>query len=115
AAVRWNGAASAGGVLGGAVDRALQEPHPWQLREPARLATVLDHAVEAARLAAWHFAPFIPRAAAAAHCRLVGSPPLPGGDSFTARPRGSVRLRDPPFAPLGARPGGRGFPARAAS
>ncbi|HYW87529.1 MAG TPA: methionine--tRNA ligase [Chloroflexota bacterium] len=106
-ALALNEAAIAVGEFARAVDRYLHETQPWQLREPAQLATVLDHAVEAARLAAWHYAPFIPRAAAAAHCRLVGSPPLPGRDSFTARPRGSVRLGEPLFARLGASQGGR--------
>jgi methionyl-tRNA synthetase len=66
-------------------NRYLEATAPWLLARDghqARLATVLGHAVEAARLAAWHATPLIPRAAAEAHRRLTGSQPLPGQDAF---------------------------------
>jgi hypothetical protein len=54
------------------------------------LSAVLDNVVEAARLAAWHYAPIIPRAAAEAHQRLAGELPEPGQGCFGALRRGNV-------------------------
>jgi methionyl-tRNA synthetase len=68
-------------------NRYLERTTPWLLaRQGAtdRLAMVLGHAVEAARLAAWHYAPIIPRAASEAHVRLSGGTLRPGGGTFGA-------------------------------
>ncbi len=99
-------AATAVGEFVRAVDRYLDATEPWKQRDPERLATVLDHVVEATRVAAWYYAPFIPRAALEAHCRLIGTPPVPDGGAFEARPRGTVRTGEPLFARQKTSPGG---------
>jgi methionyl-tRNA synthetase len=61
---------------------------PWRLinaGEVERARAVLAHAVEAARVAAWQYAPFIPRTATEAHQRLAGTPLLPDGGIFAPR------------------------------
>lgn len=66
-------------------NRYLQLTEPWSLAKSGdteRLSTVLQHAVWAARLAAEHYAPFIPRAAEAAKRRLSASPPIVGAPLF---------------------------------
>ena len=62
-----------------------------------RLECVLDHVVEAARLAAWYYTPIIPRAATAAHHRLAGTPPSPGHGTFETGGRGTVVFGPPLF------------------
>ena len=82
-------------------NRYAQLTAPWDLAkagQTARLGVVLDHLVEAARLAAWHYAPIIPRAAAEAHRRLAGSAPAPGQGWFGAVRRGEV-VSGPPLFP----------------
>jgi methionyl-tRNA synthetase len=77
----------------GQANRYAQITAPWELAkagQTARLSVVLDHLVEAARLAAWHYAPIIPRAAAEAHQRLAGVLPEPGQGYFGALRRGNV-------------------------
>jgi methionyl-tRNA synthetase len=77
-------------------NRYIEITAPWKLAKlgsTARLAVVLDHLVEAARLAAWYYAPIIPRAAAEAHLRLAGTPPAPGEGFFGALRRRSVVVR----------------------
>jgi methionyl-tRNA synthetase len=73
-------AAAAVGRLVRDVNRYLEATTPWNEPDQKRLATVLEHAVEATRLAAWHYTPFIPRAASEAYSRLSGEirrgPPL---------------------------------------
>jgi methionyl-tRNA synthetase len=81
-------------------NRYLDATAPWHLAKQSdteRLGVVLSHAVEAARLAAWYYAPFIPRAAAEAHCRLAGTPPLPGGGAFGPRTHESAIVGPPLF------------------
>jgi methionyl-tRNA synthetase len=94
-------AAAAVGAFVRQANRYVESTAPWSLaREGAfdRLGVVLDHALEAARLAAWCYAPILPRAATEAHCRLAGSPPSPGGGTFdTARPRPEVFVGPPLF------------------
>jgi methionyl-tRNA synthetase len=64
------------------VNRYIDKSAPWTLAkngDTARLATVLEHIVSGARLAARHYAPIIPRAAAEAERRLCNAevgPPL---------------------------------------
>jgi methionyl-tRNA synthetase len=96
-ALALHDAAAAVGDYTRQVNRYLEATAPWNEPDAARLQTVLDHAVEAARLAAWHYAPFIPRAATEAHCRFAGVPPLPGQDEFQLRPRATVRAGPPLF------------------
>jgi methionyl-tRNA synthetase len=82
------------------VNRYIDASAPWILAkqgDSARLEVVLDYAVEAARLAAWYYAPFLPRVAAEAHQRLVGSVPSVGGGRFTVTRRGSVAVGEPLF------------------
>ncbi len=82
-------------------NRYAQLTAPWELAkagETARLGVVLDHLVEAARLAAWYYAPIIPRAAAEAHRRLAGSAPAVGQGWFGAVRRGEV-VSGPPLFP----------------
>jgi methionyl-tRNA synthetase len=81
-------------------NRYAQLTAPWELAKAGsgqRLAVVLDHLVEAARLAAWYYAPIIPRAAAEAHRRLAGAPPTPGNGTFDPRRRGTVVFGAPLF------------------
>jgi methionyl-tRNA synthetase len=82
-------AVAALGAFVNQANRYIELTAPWRLAkqgETARLEVVLQHVVEAARLAAWYSAPIIPRAAAEAHQRLAGSPPSPGGGRFVPRP-----------------------------
>ena len=82
-------------------NRYAQLTAPWELAkggQTARLAVVLDHLVEAARLAAWYYAPIIPRAANEAHRRLAGSVPSPEQGRFGAVRRGEV-VAGPPLFP----------------
>jgi methionyl-tRNA synthetase len=88
-------AVAAVGTFVGQANRYLETTAPWILaREGAadRLTVVLSHAVEAARLAAWYYAPIIPRAAAEAHLRLAGGPVVSDGGTFGAlgRPKSVV-------------------------
>ena len=81
-------------------NRYLEITAPWTLAKPGsspRLELVLDHAVEAARLAAWYYAPIIPRAAAEAHQRLAGVPVEHGSGTFQPAPRGAVTFGPPLF------------------
>jgi methionyl-tRNA synthetase len=81
-------------------NRYIQITAPWELAKAgatARLAVVLDHVVEAARLAAWYYVPIIPRAAAEAHKRLTGSVPEAGQGCFGALRRGNVTVGPPLF------------------
>jgi methionyl-tRNA synthetase len=87
----------------GQVNRYIERTRPWDLARKSaagRLAVVLDHLVEAARLAAWYYAPIIPSAATEAHRRLTGTLPTPGQGSFVVRPRGEVELGPPLFPRL---------------
>ena len=94
-------AAGAVGEFVRAANRYLEATAPWRLArdgDVARLSVVLAHAVEAGRVAAWHYAPVIPRAAEEAHCRLAGTPPLVGGATFDpARRPVSSRVGSPLF------------------
>lgn len=81
-------------------NRYAQITAPWDLAKEGatvRLSVVLDHLVEAARVAAWYYAPIIPRAAAEAHRRLAGSLPEPGQGCFGALRRGEVVTGSPLF------------------
>jgi methionyl-tRNA synthetase len=96
-------AVAAIGAFVGEANRYVQLTAPWELAKngsSARLAVVLDHLVEAARLAAWYYAPIIPRAAAEAHLRLAGSLPAPGESLLGARQRGNVIIGPPLFPRL---------------
>ena len=93
-------AVAAVGDFVGQANRYLEITAPWSLAKQgltARLELVLDHAVEAARLAAWYYAPIIPRAAAEAHQRLAGTPVASGHGTFQPRPRGNVTFGPPLF------------------
>src|SRR6202011_4256189 len=71
-------AVTAVGTFVNHANRYIEVTRPWELAKQGateQLAVVLDHLVEAARLAAWYYAPIIPRAAAEAHVRLAGTPP----------------------------------------
>lgn len=97
-------AVAAVGAFVGEANRYVQITAPWELARndsKARLAVVLDHLVEAARVAAWYYAPIIPRAATEAHRRLAGSLPTPGGGFFGALRRGSVLVGPPLFPRVG--------------
>jgi methionyl-tRNA synthetase len=93
-------AAAAVGSFVSEVNRYIDSTTPWTLARDGnteRLSAVLAHIVESTRLAAWYYAPIIPRAAAEAHCRLAGAPPAPGGGVFEpARPH-VVRVGPPLF------------------
>jgi len=81
-------------------NRYIDATAPWTLAKESqteRLAVVLDHVVEAARLAAWYYAPFIPRAATEAHRRLCGTAPAVGGGRFNATAREHVDIGAPLF------------------
>ena len=96
-------AAAAVGSFVSEVNRYVDSTAPWTLARDGdgeRLSAVLAHIVEATRLAAWHYAPFIPRAAAEAHCRLAGTPPAPGGGSFDPARTAVVRVGPPLFPRL---------------
>jgi len=78
-------AVAAIGAFVAQANRYLEVTAPWSLARQGgsdRLALVLQHAVEAARLAAWYYTPIIPRAAAEAHNRLAGAQPAPRGGTF---------------------------------
>jgi methionyl-tRNA synthetase len=81
-------------------NRYIDTTAPWTLAKDGqtdRLAVVLDHVVEAARLAAWYYAPFIPRAGVEAHRRLSGTAPAIGGGSFNVSARERVNVGPPLF------------------
>jgi methionyl-tRNA synthetase len=93
-------AVAAVGAFVGQANRYLEITAPWVLAKQGqteRAEVVLDHVVEAARLAAWYYAPFIPRAAADAHLRLAGTPPCADGGTFDATRRGKVSFGAPLF------------------
>jgi methionyl-tRNA synthetase len=93
-------AVAAIGAFVGHANRYVEITAPWNLARAGasgRLDLVLDHVVEAARLAAWYYAPIIPRAATAAHARLAGTPPAPGHGAFAPQPRGAVTFGPPLF------------------
>jgi methionyl-tRNA synthetase len=91
-------AAAAIGEFVTVANRYLQTTAPWTLAkrsETERLAVVLEHALEAARLAAWYYEPFIPRAAREAQQRLTSVPPSVGKPLFPRlgrRPKTSAEL-----------------------
>jgi methionyl-tRNA synthetase len=61
------------------IDRYLDATKPWTLRQPGRVALVLDEVVQSATVAARYYTPFIPRAATEALRRLTRrrtGPPL---------------------------------------
>lgn len=89
-------------------NRYLEVTAPWQLdrdSDAERLPVVLGHALEAARLAAWHYAPILPRAAAEAHCRIAGTPPLRGQAAFASAPPRDRPEVGPPLFPRVPRAG----------
>ncbi|MBV9172599.1 MAG: methionine--tRNA ligase, partial [Chloroflexi bacterium] len=54
-------------------NRYIDTTAPWDLvkrNDGARVACVLSHLLEAARVAAWYYTPFLPRAATEAHRRI---------------------------------------------
>jgi methionyl-tRNA synthetase len=95
-------AAQAVGSFVTAANRYAEETAPWRSAlagGEAELRTALYHLAAAARLAAWHYWSFIPRAAEEAHRRLAGRPPGSGGGTFgTFAPGGDV-LTGPPLFP----------------
>ena len=100
AALALHDVARAIGTFVGDVNRYLDVTAPWKLGHQAqapRLSLVLEHVVEATRLAAWYYAPLIPRAATAAHQRLAGTPPAPGGEAFVPGRPATVRTGPPLF------------------
>jgi methionyl-tRNA synthetase len=93
-------AVTAVGAFVGQANRYIEVTAPWSLAKQGatdRLALVLDHVVEAARLAAWYYSPIIPRAAAEAHQRLAGTPAAPGKGTFQTAGRGTVVFGPPLF------------------
>jgi methionyl-tRNA synthetase len=81
-------------------NRYIELTAPWRLAKQGssgQLELVLEHVVEAARLAAWYYAPIIPRAAEAAHQRLAGGSPGVGGGCFEPRARRVVDVGPPLF------------------
>lgn len=94
-------AATAVGEFVSHANRYVDATAPWALAragEAGRLALVIDHVVEAARVAAWHYAPILVRAASDAHRRLAGGPPpTSGGGTFDPLPRGEVAVGPPLF------------------
>jgi len=96
-------AASVVGHFIGEVNRYIDKTAPWTLARQGsfdRLGVVLDHTLEAARLAAWYYVPILPRAATDAHCRLAGARPLPGGGTFDPTRRHVVNVGPPLFPRL---------------
>jgi methionyl-tRNA synthetase len=96
-------AAAAVGSFVSDVNRYIDATAPWTLARDGngeRLPAVLAHIVESTRLAAWYYAPIIPRAAAEAHCRLAGAPPAPGGGAFNPARSDIVRVGPPLFPRL---------------
>lgn len=78
---------------------------PWTLAKNGdnrRLGVVLDHLVEATRVAAWHYAPFIPRTASEAHQRVAGTLPEPGRARFAVTLRHAVQVGTPLFPKVAA-------------
>jgi methionyl-tRNA synthetase len=93
-------AAAAVGAFVSEANRYIQLTAPWELAKhgpSARLAVVLDHVVEAARLAAWYYAPFLPCAALEAHQRLAGTLAAAGGGVFRPAARERVLVGSPLF------------------
>jgi methionyl-tRNA synthetase len=93
-------AVTAIGAFVGQANRYIELTAPWNLAKHGRtdrLELVLDHVVEAARLAAWYYAPIIPRAATAAHQRLSGAPPSPGYGTFAPAAHRTVTFGPPLF------------------
>jgi methionyl-tRNA synthetase len=78
-------------------NRYVEATAPWKVGESGRLALVLDNLVEAVRLAAWYYTPFIPRAATQAHRRLAGGPPVAGGGTFQPQAGRPVTVGAPLF------------------
>jgi methionyl-tRNA synthetase len=96
-------AAAAVGSFVSDVNRYIDATAPWTLArdgDSQRLSVALAHIVESTRLAAWHYAPILPRAATEAHCRLAGTAPAPGGDVFNPDRRGEVSVGPPLFPRL---------------
>jgi methionyl-tRNA synthetase len=88
-------AAAAIGAFVGTTNRYLELTAPWTLAkqgELRRLKVVVDNAVHAARLAARHYAPFIPRAAAEGERRLTAVPFEVGPPLF---PRAGIPVDQP--------------------
>jgi methionyl-tRNA synthetase len=83
----------------GEANRYVESQAPWHLAQSGwtvRVETIVYHVWEAARLAAWHLWPFVPRGAAEAHRRLSGLAPLPGLSTFGAAiGGGTVRAGEP--------------------
>jgi methionyl-tRNA synthetase len=95
-------AAAAVGGLVTAANRYAEETAPWHLARSERhepLETALYHLAAATRLAAWHYWPFIPHAAAEAHRRLSGALPQPGGGAFGALLPGTTVESGAPLSP----------------
>jgi methionyl-tRNA synthetase len=96
------------GAIGGfvrAANRYIDATAPWTLAKQGdfeRLGLVLDHAVEAARLAAWYYSPVLTRSAVEAHRRLTGSPPWAGQGHFSLAARGPVAVGEPLFPRMAA-------------
>jgi methionyl-tRNA synthetase len=86
-------------------NRYAQETAPWQRAKEGdteRVRSALYHLTEAARLAAWYLAPFIPEAAEEAHTRLSGRPLAADGGRFGSVPLGArVTVGSPLFPRLG--------------
>lgn len=85
-----------------AANRYAEDTAPWHLTrtdDSGRLASVLYHLIEAARLAAWHLWPFIPDGAAEAHRRLSGRDLSVGLGTFGAVPPGASATVGPPLFP----------------
>ncbi len=85
-----------------AANRYAEETAPWHLARAdrsERIATVLYHLTEAARLAAWYLSPFIPDTASQAHRRLCGLDVGDGLGTFGAVPAGARVTPGPPLFP----------------
>ena len=99
-------AIAAVGELVREANRYVETTAPWHLAKAgaqSRLATVLWHITEAARVAAWHLLPVLPRAGAEAHRRLSGHSPQPGEGVFGYQQRaGSVSAGTPLFPRIAA-------------
>jgi methionyl-tRNA synthetase len=93
-------AVAAVGAFVAQANRYLEITAPWSLAKQGatdRLELVLDHVVEAARLAAWYYSPIIPRAAAEAHQRLAGAPASAANATFNPEWRRRVVFGAPLF------------------
>jgi methionyl-tRNA synthetase len=88
-----------------AANQYADETAPWQRTKACdhdRVATILYHLIEAARLAAWHLTPFVPESATQAHRRLSGHDPNPGLGTFGAvEPGARVTVGSPLFPRVG--------------